>query len=267
MLKKSVIAVLIASVLTAVLRTVLVINNMETNFNNSSYYLLDNIQTKIFSVGTVVAVAALFVLALILFKGKKAVINTRDVLSSAASCTLAFILFGTFVVFAKAYFTDEASLGGLGIPVAALSILSGCTFLFAGVNGKGDKLLAMFTLCPMVFTLCRLLSDFLASASAPFASSGGYHLMGLSVLLLYFLCEGKAFLSTGSAALLCAYGFVAIFLLSAYALPNLVLHCVGFGVFGFDYGAALSVADLVTAFYIAARLCSSNLVPLKDEQE
>ena len=67
----------------------------------------------------------------------------------------------------------------------------------------------------------------------------------------------------GSASLFFGFGFVSIFLLLVYALPNVVLHCMGFGVFKFGFASALSVADLVAAFYVAAKLSSAKLVPLK----
>ena len=263
--KKTLGLVVIISLVLAVFRAILIIKNMENNYDNHTYYLLANGKTKAFTIIAVALIPLLFAVAVYLFKGKRAVFDTKDVLSSAASCTLAFILLGTFLVFIRDYFKSE-SVANLTLAIAFFSILSGAVFIFMGLKGDGSNLLAAFTLVPMVFTLLRLLSDFLSTGATPFANSGGYHLMGLSVLLLFFLCEGKAFLSSGSAALLYGYGYIAILLLLVYALPDLALHCFSFGVFSFDYAAALSVADIVTAFYIAARLNSAKFEKLAKEE-
>ncbi|MBE6691875.1 MAG: hypothetical protein E7586_00895 [Ruminococcaceae bacterium] len=266
MCKKRVGTVVAVSVLMSFLRTVVIINNMENNYNNYTYYLLDNFQSNSFSVLAVVIIPLLFALGFFYGKGKKPVPQLSDVLNSAASCTLAFVIFGTFIIFAQNCFTKPESLGVFDYLVAFLSVLSVAVFLFAGLEVINRKLLSVLILFPMFFTASRLLCDFLANNSAPFANSGGYHLTGLTFLMLFLFCEGKAYLSIGSAIYFYSFGYIAIFLLSVYAIPNLILHCLGFGVFTFDYSAALSVVDIVFVFYIAARLISAKTVPLKEEE-
>ncbi len=265
MLKKRVGTVVAVSVVLAFLRTMVIINNMENNHNNHSYYLLDNFQSNSFSVLAVIFVPLLFVLAFLYGKGKKTAPQVSNLLNSAASCTLAFVIFGTFIVFAADCFSKPETLGFLNYIVAFFSVLTAATFLFTGIEVRNNKLLSVLVVVPMMFTLFRLLADFLSTNSAPFANSGGYHLVGMAVLLLYFLCEGKSYLSMGSAIYLYAYGYLAIFLLLVYAVPNLILHCLGFGVFYFDYSAALSVVDIVFVFYIAARLASAKTVAPTEE--
>lgn len=265
MFKKRVGTVVAVSVVLSFLRTMVIINNMENNHNNHSYYLLDNFQSNSFSVLAVVCVPLFFVLAFLYGKGKKTVPQASNLLNAAASCTLAFVIFGSFIIFASNFFSKPETLDVLNYVVAFLSVLSAATFLFTGVEIRNKKLLSLLIVIPMLFTFFRLLADFLSTNSAPFANSGGYHLIGMAALFLYFLCEGKAYLSVGSAVYLYAYGYLSIFLLLVYAVPNLILHCLGFGVFYFDYNAALSVVDIVFVFYIAARLLSAKDIPTKEE--
>ncbi len=265
MCKKRVGTVVAVSVIMAFLRTVVIINNMENNYNNYTYYLLDNFQSNSFSILAVIVIPLLFALGFFYGKGKKAVPQLSDVVNSAASCTLAFVIFGTFIIFAQNCFTKPETLGTLNYVVAFLSVLSVAVFLFAGLNAGNPKLLSVLILLPVLFITARLLCDFLSTSAAPFANSGAYHLIGMAVLLLFLFCEGKSYLSIGSAIYFFGFGYIAIFLLLIYAVPNLILHCLGFGVFYFDYSAALSVVDIVFVFYIAARLVSATTVPLKEE--
>ncbi len=267
MCKKRVGTVVSVSVLMAFLRTVVIINNMENNHNNYTYYLLDNFQSNSFSVLAVICLPVFFLLGIFYGRGKKVSPKLSDVLNSAASCTLAFVIFGTFIIFVQNCFSMPETLTTLNYVVAFMSVLSAAVFLFAGLEVINAKLLSVLILLPLGFNISRLFCDFLATNSAPFANSGGYHLTSLAVLLLFLFCEGKAFLSIGSAGYFYAYGYIAIFLLSVYAIPNLILHCLGFGVFTFDYSAALSVVDIVFVFYIAARLISAKTVPAKEEPE
>ena len=263
MRKKNVAAVVILSLIMAILRTVIIINNMETNYNNSTYYLPDRFLPNAFTAVALVLIPAMFIYASVSNKGFRPVLESNDLLSATASCTLGFILLGCFAVFAKQYVSDFDSLAKYSTAVAVLAALSAVVFLFLGVKPQSGKLSAILGLLPMLFTLARLFSDFLSSTSAPFANSGAYHLMSLCFLLLFFLCENKSHVEMGSASLFFGFGFVSIFLLLVYALPNVVLHCMGFGVFKFGFASALSVADLVAAFYVAAKLSSAKLVPLK----
>lgn len=261
--KKGLAAVVIASVGMAVLRTVIIINNMETNSYNSTYYLPDSLISKGFTAITLVLMGAAFVYALISNKGKRAFLESNDLLSATASCTLGFILLGCLAVFAKQYISDPNGLGKYSVAIAVFALLSAVVFLVLGIKPQKGKISAVLGLLPMIFTLLRLFADFLSTTSAPFANSGAYHLMSLSFLLLFFLCENKAHAEMGSASLFFGFGFVAMLLLLVYALPDVALHCMGFGVFKFGFSAALSVADLVAAFYVGAKLGSAKLVPLK----
>lgn len=263
MYKKRTGAVLLFAILLAVARTIVVILNMEkNNYENDTYYLLDNLQSSIFTAIVVICLAFFIILAIKLGKGKRAVLEQKNDTVSAASCMLAFILLGTVVIFVITYLGGE-KFSAIAFTIAVLSVFSAIAFLLTAFRVCGEKMLAIFALFPLFLTVFRVLNDFINTNSAPFASSGAYHIMSLTVVLLYFLCEGKSFLSRGSAVFYYMFGYGAVVLLMIYSLPNLMLHC--FGVFSFDYNASLSVVDLVMSVYICVRMSTARLVPL-DEQ-
>ncbi len=261
--KKRVGLVLLLSIILAAFRTVVVIFNMEKNsYEKDTYYLLDNAMSNAFLVLFFISLAVGAVIAVLVGKGKKAIPDQKSDVVSAASCMLAFILLGTVIIYVVNYVMSGEFDGGLSLVIALLSVLSAIAFLMTGFKVYSENLLGVMALLPMALTVFRILNDFINSNSAPFASSGAYHITSLAVLLLYFLCEGKAFINKGSAALYYLFGYGAAILLAVYAMPNLLLHC--FGIFNFDYNASLSVADILTVAYIFARLSSAKLVPAKE---
>lgn len=261
--KKRVGTVLLIGVLLSVIRTVVVIFNMEkNNYENDTYYLLDNLQSNVFTVMFMLCFVGVLALGLVYGKGKRAVIDVKNDTASAASCMLAFIIFGSVIIYVITYVLGGETPTKFGIAVAVLSVCSAVAFLLSGLRVCNEKSLALFTMLPIFLTVARILCDFINSNSAPFASSGAYHIMSLTSLLLYFLCEGKAFIRRGSASFYYAFGYASVLLLLVYSVPNIVLHC--FGVFSFDYSASLSVVDMVTVAYVCARMGTSKTAALKE---
>ena len=266
MQKKRIGLILLASLVMAAVRTAIVTLNMEkNNYENDTYYLLNNAQSDVFTVAVVLCLIALICLAVFVGKGKKAIPDQKNDTVSAASCMLAFVLLGTVIIFVISLISGSETADTKSIAIVTFSVLSAVAFLLTGLRVCSVKLNAAMALFPLFLTALRVICDFLNSNAAPFASSGAYHIVSLTLLLLYFLCDGKAFLSRGSAAFYYIYGYSSVLFLLLYSVPNLFLHC--FGVFIFDYTAAFSVADIVTAVYICARLSSAKLEPLVIKSE
>ena len=111
---------------------------------------------------------------------------------------------------------------------------------------------------PIAFSAMRLVETFLESNAAPLASSGDYRIIGLASVLVYFLYEGKSYVTKNTAVIYYLSGYFSVFFLLVYSVPNLVLHC--FGAFPFDSGAAYSVADLGICAYACSRMFRAKLI-------
>lgn len=261
MQKARVALVAIVSVLMAALRTFIIAYRMEKNeVDNETYYLPETNEVTAFAVVCAVLAVLFFVIAYMNCKKKN--VDLRHSFGSvpAGSLVLAFsLVFAAYVYAASAFFGSEASYTVIGVLIFVFTLLSAVKFYFSGLFYKSERnktLQAFAAMAPIFLAVFRLLGDFIRKSAAPFASSGAYQLLGLIAVMLFFLFEGKSYVSTVSSAGYHFFGYTAILFLLVYSLPNLVLHC--FGAFCFDYYTAYSVADLGTVVYIAARLSSAK---------
>lgn len=245
----------------ACLRTVVVFTNMEKNqLADGNYYLYENTEVTFFGIASVILVAIICALGLMF--GKNRVLGFENSISvQASSLALAFSLLGaSCVYFGELAFADKyVAVGVLDILVPVFSIASAVVFFICAVKGgfKNNKNLgAILGLFPIIYSVLRLLNDFINNNASPMASSGGYNIVALIAVLLYFLNDGKSHFKKVGAGLGYLFGFMAIYFLLVYSLPDLVLH--GFGCLTFDYHAAFSVVDICIAIYIATRLCSAR---------
>ena len=249
------------------IRTVLLSLNIEVSrvYEDQFYYLPDSFAFKAFAVATILAVVIALYLAIVGGRKRKIEFDRKNFVVSAASCMLAFVMMGEAVMFFSSEHSSEYSesvdavaakflTNKLEFLMIMLAVVCGVVFLVNGVRINSTCTLSLFTLAPLVFSAVRIIEEFLRAGSSPRASSGSYHILGLVAVLLYFLCEGKAFSGIGSAAFYYFYGYCSILLLLIYSVPNIILPC--FGPFEFDYHTFLSVVDLVLAVYIASRMAS-----------
>ncbi len=273
------------SVVMAVLRSLLVSANLEKNSEMSDlYYLPENFAVVAFAVVSF-ALVALFLVVAIIF-GRKSHICFDDSASSPSvgSLDAAFALLAAVAVYFCTFgIGKKPPIGANGMPprgpmnekeisvleifVIAFAVGSALKFLLIGIKGYRTeqltpKSIAVFNLFPIFFSAFRLLNDFIASSSTPNASSGKYHIVSLVAVLLFFLTEGKSYVSKTKCMLADFYGYSAIFLLLVYALPNLMLSC--FGIFEFDVDAAFSIVDIAFAVYIVTKLCASKEIDIKE---
>ena len=246
----------------AVLRTVIIQYDMEKNgIENETYYLPDNAEVVVFTVAAVIF-ALLFVFCAVFFGRKHSVTLCRSYGAvPAGSLTLAFALIGAAAVYiATIVRNGRESVTVIGILILVTTLLSAIKFIISGV--RYDKTLkntyhALAAIAPIMLCILRLLGDFIRSSAAPLASSGAYHILGLCAALVYFLTEGKSYVIKTSGSILYAFGYLSVFFLLVYSVPNLFMHCFGF--FEFDYYAAYSVVDIGLVVYIITRLSSAKL--------
>lgn len=266
--KKRILAVLSASIIMAAIRTVIFSFYMEKNdIETNVYYLPDNFAVIGFAVLTAVFLAVFAVSALMIGRKRVFALENSRASVSVGSLILAFALIGEAAVYAYSIAVGEGVVRSIGLLIITLSVLCAVSF-FVNVRisfsaKRSEKTLAILAILPIMLLAFRLLGDFIRTNTMPLASSGAYHLLGLTAVLLYFLCEGKSHVSRVSAATYYFFGFSSVFLLMVYAVPNIFACC--FGNFVFNYYAGFSIVDLAIAVYICCRL--SNTVIIEKESE
>lgn len=257
-------AVVVISLIMAALRTVIVTYNMEKNeIDTDTYYLPDNLEVTAFTVVSILFAFLFLGTAISLGKKKNVTLERSLGAVPAGSLVLGFSLIGVALFYSFTVLAAEnAKYTLIELVVFVLTILSAAKFLVSGlrynVKHKNNNIHAVAALVPIFLSIFRLLADFISTSAAPLASSGAYHIVGLIAVLIYFLCEGKSYISETSAAAFHGFGYISIYFLLIYSIPNLFLHC--FGAFAFNYSAAFSVADLGLVVYLSARLTSAKSV-------
>ncbi len=267
-LKKNGVGIMLAlGLVFSAVRTVLVALNIEVNhiYEDETYYLPDGFAFTAFGIATVVAVALALYMAVFTGRKHRVDFDHKNFVVSAVSCILAFVLLGEAVMFFVSHYKANLLPEKIELLMIIFAALSGVSFLVNGVRVGDSPRLAKYTLLPLAFSIVRLIEEFIRASTTPLASSGAYHIIGLCAVLLYFLCEGKAFAGMGSAALYYFYGYVSILLLLIYSVPKVILPC--FGPFAFDYYTFLSVVDIALVIYIASRLHSTKLIKMQESTE
>ncbi len=260
--KKRVALVSLVSLAMAVIRAVIIQYDMEKNeIDTDTYYLPDNLEVTAFTVAVFLFIALFTFCAIMLGRGRTVTLDRSFGAVPAGSLVLAFSLIGAAIVYIAFLVRDGwENHTVIGLLILVTTLLSAAKFIVSGV--RYDKKLknsyhALAAIAPIVLCVLRLLGDFIRSSAAPLASSGAYRIVGLCAVLIYFLSEGKSYVAKTSGAVYYAFGYMSVFFLLIYAIPNLFAHCFGF--FEFDYYAAYSVVDLGLAVYIISRLSSAKL--------
>lgn len=243
-------------------------NNMDINptAENANYYLLDNAQTKYYSVLTMIAVIVFFVIALFLGRRMKNEIVFGESSIIFTSSLSGFLLLGCVSYYFLYFDEDSAKISALEICIIITAVLSTVYFI-ANASKKADssnKIIAWFSLAPIAFFALRLLNDFIRQSTSPDASSTPYLLLSIIAFLLFFLTEGKFLSGSGNIKLYIFFGFVSILLSLIYSLP--VLALTSFWVLPSDYTLLFSAVDLTIALYISAKLCNLKCMNCEDTE-
>ena len=266
---RKIIAFAAAACVFALLRTYMLHEFMEKNrFDTNVYYIADEYSGHSygFAAAVVIWIAAAAVHCFRKFRGKRPVIPMGQLFSALGCLVLGSSLLFATLFYGRSLFMDGTAyttgLSALETAVLIASAVSTAVFIFHGIhcclgNRRTSRTVAAASILPLVLlSALRVLADFVRNGSSPLASSGGYHILGVCAAMLWFICEGKAYLGGGSAAVAFFFGSAAVILLLIYAVPNLLLCCMGQLLF--DRYAVFSIVDVTTAVYICARLLTAQ---------
>lgn len=265
--KKRTVAVVLISAVMAVLRAVLVYYTMEKNsYVNDTYYLPDNLFVRIFNALTIASVVLFVGFAIsLIFEKKRNIVH--DLSSSLAGMlVLAFSLFFVVAVFLKRNFVETKIVetegpSAISVVCVALALVCGIIFLVLGLKSEksipSNTSLSLLMIVPTAFTGIRLVRAFVESNAAPSASSGDFRILGLATLLVFFLYDGKSYISPRSSVMFNTFASLSLLFLLVYSIPNIALNC--FGTFAFGESAAYSVVDIGISVYVCSRMFGAKL--------
>ena len=259
---------LVSSILLAVIRTAIIINNMEkTSVDENAYYLPATDGVIAFGVMAFVFCAAMVVISFFIGRKKICTVDLKSSASASTSLIYAFTLVFLFAVYVYFIASQRHEYTGMECAVSALALLSALYFLLSGVLAcrKTDcsaEKLALPALLPVFYCAIRLLNDFLKKNSAPMESSGAYHILSLAAVMLFFFVEGRSLIKPTPLSVYLICGVSSLVLLIIYALPDLIVH--GSGLLEFDYYTFASIADLCVAGYICSRMITCKALTKPD---
>lgn len=138
----------------------------------------------------------------------------------------------------------------------ALALLSAAYFLVSAAWMELPKRKSLHLLCsmaPILFCALRILNTFINNSTLPLAFSGGYRILGMIAMMLFFLNEGKLLTGAGKTSAYLFCGYVSVLFCAAYDLPVL-LYGMKTGASGPD--AVHSLLSVALTIYILTRLAS-----------
>ena len=263
--KKSLLTVLAVSIIMSIMRTVVILDNIESKNITSDIYFLDESASVIsFAIVTLVFVVLFFAIAFRSGRKRACSFPANTLSVNVASIICSFALLGESIIYLIFVLGKNPSFGtidvstfnhsGLDVAVIIFSLISAIYFFYVGFAGhsSNNNLLAIGALMPIFTAVFRLLADFVRQSTTPLASSGAYNILSIIALMLFLLAEGKTIAGVGSAFMVTFTGYSSILLLMTYSLPNLLIHSFWFP--SFNYITAFSIVDLCFVIYVSIRL-------------
>lgn len=251
--KISAMAVLIVSLLVSIIRIGVVDKNLELD-NAGGYFITKNSETIGFVIFSACFAVTFGVLAFII--GKKANkfidMESSPVVFSSALC--GFMLMATGFYYSYLYLTTSDMQAGRFI-ISIMMILASVMFLYLALakNGVNKTIIPFMRLIPALYAIVRLLVDFVEQNSQPGNSAVAYHIISLIMLMLFMVYEGKTSFGVIAMRVYLTVGYLCIFTMLVYAVPNLVITIENPSL---DKYILFSAVDIVLALYVFSRTYS-----------
>ncbi len=255
--KISSLVVLTVSLLISGIRTGILGKNIdiESVSKKNAYFIERNSETVGFVIFSVCFAVAFIALAIII--GKKAVkfIESEQSPVVFASALCGFMLMATGLYYSYLYFTTNAIATGKFI-ISVTMIAASVMFLYLALskNDQYKTIIPVMRLIPIIYAFVRLLVDFVEQNSLPQNSAIAFHILSLAFLALFLVYDGKTVFGTIGMRAYLAIGYLCVFTLLVYSIPNLILTITKYP--GLDRFILFSAVDIVLAFYVFARTYS-----------
>ena len=205
----------------------------------------------------IIALAGIFVFALFsLFSDKRKYFIKEAPSFFFTSALTGFMILssGAYLLVENLFFAEEKK--GSVIALCIVMILSSAYFIYnaSGKAKEKDNTALALSMLPTVAIIIKLIITFVETTDYQTLSSYPYLISGLSVLLLYFISEGKFYAGRQDARIYVFFGLTSMALITIYALPDLVLRL--FWELELNDRAIFSTLGLVISVYIFFRLFS-----------
>ena len=256
----SAVAVAVSSMLLSVVRIIVLKNNIEINGSQSNYYyILKNTETITFLVFAGCFVLAYVVIGFLLGKKANAFMpfDSSPVVFSASLS--GFMLLATGLYYSYQYITGQI-VSGAKFAISLGMVFASVMFLDLALQKEGQKRKSVtylrFVVCG--YAIMRLVLDFVEQNRIPANSASIFHILGLISFMLFAVYEGIMEFNFKSMRAYIITGYLCVFFLIVYALPNLAITLLDYSL---DPYILLSAVDIALAFYVLTRVysvCAEN---------
>ncbi len=254
--KVAVIIFIVFIVFLSIARIITIENSVEFpgfTSENSNYKLADTVYTSVFLAMYVAGGVAALLLAV--FSHNVSYSSTkRSNPFVFVSSLVGFCMVGCAGFFVYRSTLVEQPLTKTGLWVVILMLFTGSYFAMDAVGFISEKLRPLFSFGTMAFCMVRLMYEFLNCHNFQSFSSNEYHLVALTLMLLFFSSNTKFHVYGKAGFLFKFYGLFSALSLLIYTLPEIYISL--FEPYYVDSTFIFSVVDAVLAFYILAKILS-----------
>ncbi len=250
----SALAVALASLVMSLIRVIILKNNIEIDGNQDGvYYILRNTETIVFLVFTCCFIVAFTVIAIIFGKKANSFISFDSSPAVFSSSLCGFMFLSTGLYYSYQFITGHGELPEFVISVSM--VLASAMFLNMALQKEGtvrkSVVYLRFAVCG--YAIIRLLLDFIKQNSHPANSASVLHILSLIAFMLFIIYDGKTEFGSASMRQYLISGYLCIFFMLLYAIPNLVITLFDYSI---DSYILFSAADISLAFYAFSRVFS-----------
>ncbi|MDL2287554.1 hypothetical protein LJB90_03210 [Eubacteriales bacterium OttesenSCG-928-G02] len=247
--------VIFVSLLLAIFCTVMLLNNIEIDKENSvnGYYIQVSTEVTVFVIITLLVTVLFIVLA----------INKSNKTSTIANIDTSTVVFTSallgFMLATTGIYSIYIYLGNIPkIILSVLMVFASLPYLYSSLFKNKTKmhLLPYMNIATIFFIMYRLILDFIDQNSMPVNISGAIHIISLIFLLLFLIQDGKTYMSNKVTNLFVAFGYLAAFMLLLHGLPHLLLSA--FWILTLDSSVLVSAVDIIFAIHIFNTLYNIN---------
>ncbi|MBE6649436.1 MAG: hypothetical protein E7614_07965 [Ruminococcaceae bacterium] len=252
----AVIAFCLYSVLLAVFRAFAIEKSVEfPGFTGGSdvYKLDDTVYTRVFFVLYCLGAVAAFLISLFSHKityGANKRSNSFVFVSSLAG----FCMVGCAGFFVYRMGLIEAEFSKLNYWIIIFMLLTGTFFAMDAVGFITKKTKPWFNVGVVIFSVLRVLSDFIELHGKQNVSSNEYHIVSLTALLIFFCCNSRLHIYGSANIWFRFFGLFAALSTIIYALPEIYISL--FEPYYVDSIFIFCIVDAVLAFYVLTKLLS-----------